>query len=219
MIRLALVFALVVASTAVHAAPKRDRAAEADVERLEIAREHFQRGEMLEKEGALEAALIELEMAELAHPSVSVSEVKQRVRAALSARRPAPVTAVLVAPVAPLVATPRRPLRRFIAPIVIAPLALGALVVGGALLATVRSDVSRMKATCSPSCNPSDVDRLRPREGAAIGLLAAGGVLAVADAVLWGVLAGRKEQPARASLRPSLSLGPDGGAAVLSGAF
>ena len=45
------------------------------------------------------------------------------------------------------------------------------------------------------------------------------GAAAVADAVLWGVLAGRKEQPARASLRPSLSLGPDGGAAVLSGAF
>jgi len=223
MMRLMLAFALILTGATVQAAPKRDRAApaaEADVERLEIAREHFQRGEMLEKDGALEAALVELELAELAHPSVSVSEAKRRVRAALDAKRGPPATAVIIArPPAPIVPT-HRPLRRFIAPIVVAPLAIGALVVGGVLLATVRSDVSRLQSSCAPSCAPADVDRLRPRESAAIGLLAVGSVLVVADAVLWGLLARRSERPSpRASLRPSLSLGPEGGALVLSGAF
>ena len=80
---LAVLLTASVCAAPASAAPKRERAdpaAEADVERLEIARDHFQRGEQLAREGKLEAALVEYELAEVAHPSASLTEAKQHLR-------------------------------------------------------------------------------------------------------------------------------------------
>lgn len=173
------------------AAPRRekpDAKADAEAERLELAREHFQRGEQLAASGELHGALLEFELAELAHPSPSVTEAKRRTRERLDAAAPAPV--------APVVAEPprtRTPLRRFIAPIVIAPIAFGTLIAGGALLGTVRHDVDQLRHDCAPSCVPTSTDALRVREPVAYALLGVGAGLVVADAVLWAVLATRKE--------------------------
>jgi hypothetical protein len=199
-----------------HAAPKEKRVPEphvdAEVERLEIAREHFQKGEQLEQDGRLEAAFVEYELAEIAHPSPSLTQAKQRVRARLQARAAPQPT--------PIAVTPRRedarPLRRFAAPIVIAPLAIATLVSGGALLGLVRSDVSRLESSCSPSCAPSVVDPLRTREPAAFALLGVGAALAVTDVALWGVLGARHGQ---AAVDAHLLLDGTGGRLVVGGRF
>lgn len=204
---LAVLLTASVCAAPASAAPKRERAdpaAEADVERLEIARDHFQRGEQLAREGKLEAALVEYELAEVAHPSASLTEAKQHLRDAIEARRAAAPRAA--APLAPA-ASSRRPLRRFIAPIVLAPLALGALVAGGALLGTVRADLDRLRDSCAPACPPAAVDPLRSREPAAYALLGIGGALLVGDVVAWAVLGARRERAigtARFTVAPGL---------------
>jgi hypothetical protein len=199
-----------------HAAPKERRAPEpqvdTEVERLEVAREHFQKGEQLEQAGRLEGAFVEYELAEVAHPSPSLTEAKQRVRARLQARAAPPPSMV--------VAAPRRsghpPLHRFAAPIVIAPLAIAALASGGALLGLVHSDVSRLETTCSPGCVPSVVDPLRERQTAGLALIGVGATLTVTDVILWGVLGARRD---RAPVDARLLLDGTGGQLVVGGRF
>jgi hypothetical protein len=213
----AVCLAGMVTSAAVASPTRREKtvnATESEVERLEVAREHFQRGERLAAEGALEAAIVEYELAEVAHPSPMVTAAKERVRAAIEARHAAAPAALASAPAR---APTRNPLRRFIAPIVLAPIALGALVAGGALVGTVRSDVSHLRGTCAPACAPADVDPLRSREAAAYGLLATGAVLAAADAVLWGVLSMRGERTP--PLRASAAFSRGSGGLALEGRF
>jgi hypothetical protein len=211
--RAALLVALLSCGDTVSAAPKSNAGVEAEVERLEMARDHFQKGEGLEKAGSLEAALLEYELAEVAHPSPVVAEAKKRVRATIEERRQAAQPAVDMS------RAPRQPeelrLRRFIAPIVLAPLALGTLVAGAALTGVVASDYNHLKSSCSPTCNPRDVDALKPRESAGYALLGVGAALAVTDIVLWGVLA-RKRSP---SVRASVSLDAQGGSASVRGSF
>ncbi len=112
-----------------------------------------------------------------------------------------------------------RPLRRFIAPVVLAPIAVGTLVTGAVLLGVTHKDFDHLHGSCSPACAPSDVSPLRARETAGIALLATGGVLAAADVALWAVLARRQETSKLASLRPQLAVGPTGGALTLGGRF
>ena len=193
---------------------KSDAKADAEAERLELAREHFLRGEQLSSAGELHGALLEFELAELAHPSPSVTEAKRRVRDRLD-QVPAPVVTVTT-----VTSRGRTPLRRFIAPIVLAPIALGSLFAGAALLGTVRHDVDQLQQTCAPSCAPSSSDALRVREPLAYALIGVGGALVVIDAVLWGVLARRKERPsASASLRPLLGATTDSALIGLRGRF
>ena len=212
---LLLSFAVPLAS----AAPRREKVdakADAEAERLELAREHFLRGEQLASSGELHGALLELELAELAHPSASVTEAKRRVRARLDESPPvAPPTVLQPEP-----AQQRAPLRRFIAPLVIAPIAFGALIAGGAVLGTVRHDVSALQHDCSPSCSPSSTSALRVREPVAYALLGGGAALAVVDAVLWGVLATRRHADARtASLAPFVGLAANAGSLGVKGIF
>jgi hypothetical protein len=200
------------------AAPRREKAtdakADAEAERLELAREHFLRGEQLEASGELHGALLEFELAELAHPSASVTEAKRRVRDRLEPARPVPVAASASS------SGTHPSLRHFIAPIVIAPLALGSLLAGGALLGTVRHDVDQLRHDCAPNCAPSSTDALRVREPVAYALLGIGAGLAAIDAVLWGVLATRRdgERPT-ARIFPSLGVSGTQGIAGLRGRF
>jgi hypothetical protein len=199
------------------AAPRHSSPVDAEVERLEIAREHFQRGEELVAAGSLEAALVEYELAEVAHPSPSTTEAKQRVRALIEARHAPPAVGQL-APLAPAQGA-TRPLHRFVAPIVVAPIALGALVSGAVLLGVTQKDIDHLRATCSPACNPSDVSPLKSRQAAAAALLAVGGALVAADVVLWAVLARKYEAPRLLSFRPQLAVGPNGGSLTIAGRF
>lgn len=202
------------------AAPReRNTAVESDVERLEIAREHFQRGEALFALGQLEAAFVEYELAEVAHPSASVTEAKQRVRTVLEARHAQSVTPPQASARVEVAAPRARPLRRFAAPIALAPIAVAALVAGGALLAVANNDYGHLQGSCSPACAPSDVSPLRTRQNAGIALLAVGGVVAAADVALWAVLARRHEAPRPYALLPTLAAGSHAGVAGLEGRF
>ncbi|MEO6953364.1 MAG: hypothetical protein ABI321_16305 [Polyangia bacterium] len=186
------------------AAPRKDRVdpkVEQEGERLEIAREHFMRAEALADKERLEEALVEYELSEFAHPSPSVTEAKARVRARLDARPRAQVVTVLTAQP---VAIEDRPLHRFIAPIVLAPLAFGSLVAGAALLGTERRDLAHLRDTCAPACTSSDVRPLRLREPLSYALLGVGGGLAVVDVILWVVLSKKGSgDRTRAALEPS----------------
>ncbi len=178
-----------------------DQKVEQESERLELAREHFMRAEALAEKERYDEAIVEYELAEFAHPSPSVSAAKAKARASLDAQRPAPVVAFT----APRTASEDRPLRRFAAPIVLAPIAFGSLVAGAALLGTERRDLAHLRSTCAPACAPGDVRPLRLREPLAYALLGIGGGLAVVDAILWGVLARKHPSGDRAGLEPSVT--------------
>jgi hypothetical protein len=183
-----------------------------DSERLELSREHFMRGETFERQGKLEQALVELELAEAAQPGPSVSAAIERVRARLGARHDPPMQApVLVEPQPVVVAVqappppPHRSMARLIAPILLAPLAIGALAAGGALVGLEKSDFNHLHDTCAPGCNPSDVSPLKTRQTAGYALIGVGAGLAAIDVILWAVLTRPEHDTNRAAIEPSLT--------------
>lgn len=204
MIALRIAALLLVLPLVASAAPRKERVdpkVEQDGERLEIAREHFLRAEALAEKERYEEALIEYELSEFAHPSPSVTTAKAKVRARLDTRRqPQPLVVLTPRPVP----VEQRPLHRFIAPIVLAPIAFGSLVAGAALLGTERRDLAHLRSTCAPACASSDVQPLRLREPLSYALLGAGAGLAIVDVILWAALA-KKAHGERAALEPSVA--------------
>jgi tetratricopeptide (TPR) repeat protein len=90
--------------------------------------------------------------------------------------------------------------KRYIAPIAVGSAAVATLIVGSALVGSVKPDFDRLKAECNGMCDPSRWSGLEARANAGYALWGIAGALAIADAALWIVeVRGHRERP-RASL-------------------
>jgi tetratricopeptide (TPR) repeat protein len=240
-----LAAAFFICAARVEAAPKRDMGGAADLERLEVARQHFQDGEALFAAGKLKEALVEYELSQVAHPSPTTElalgrvyerlerrdaalDAYQRVlaaapngkdadeaRARIDALRAAPPAAALVAAPPPPPRSDRASRLRLLPAIFLGHIAIGGLIAGGALVGTVRTDVDRLQRTCAPNCPVDAVDDLRTRERAGVALLAIGGVALATDIVLW-VLEARRSKRERTQ---ALVIAPAASGLVAAGTF
>lgn len=105
------------------------------------------------------------------------------------------------------------PRRRLVAPIAVGAAAVATVIVGSALVGSVKSDFDRLKTECAGMCAPSRWSGLEARANAGYALWGIAGALAIADVVLWIVelRSGREQQHA--------TIAPAGGGGGLALSF